>query len=702
MGRELLLTDLKRHLRQQKVGVINQVSAIGLGGIGKTALAIEYSWKHASDYKLIWFLRAGAQTSLLQDYVRLGMHLDVPEGLNKEDLIRQVKTKLGEKKDWLLVVDNARDAKSINDYLPRGGHIIVTSRNKNCWKGRPFELPVFGDKDVIDYVNEVCGYGHEHQEKDIKALGQLLGYLPLAVSQAMSCIRNQHMSILAYIKMFKGSRKRLLNKEGQLTDHETVYITVTACLDKIAVEDAVEVMKLCACMAADQIPDYLVKKWLEEMLKKRKEPSEEQNGEERKTTIHNSVEELFDDVITALLEYSLIHKMAESISVHRLVQVVITERQTKVERRKWVTEALELVDRELNFDFLYMDMKAWISSRNLVAHVQTVCRAAEKERLELETVGYLYHKLGTYLFAAQGQHDEALYYYRLNLEIFKEVHQTESHESVGATLDAIGWMLYRAGQYDEALVYFQRCLKIYKEVYQTDKQANVAIALDHVGWVFEAKGFYTEALNCFQRSLDIFKKVHQSENHPHVANAFKSIGGVFLSKGCYSKALDYFQRCLDIQIEVYLTERHAEVANTFNNIGLLLQAMGKNDEALERFQLCLDIQKEVYHNESNVIVASTYNNIGLVLKAKAQYDEALDHFRLCLKIKKSVYQTEQCAEVAVTIFNIGCVLQDKGLYGEAEVMLGNALRIYKTVLPSDHPQIRGCEELLRIVKDLDD
>jgi len=109
------------------------------------------------------------------------------EGLNKEDMVLKIKTKLGQVKNWLLIVDNAKDDESIQPYLPMGrGHIIITSRNKICWKQQIVEVPVFGDQDVIDYVIQVFGESHAHHTAEIKVLGKQLGYLPLAISQAMS------------------------------------------------------------------------------------------------------------------------------------------------------------------------------------------------------------------------------------------------------------------------------------------------------------------------------------------------------------------------------------------------------------------------------------------------------------------------------------------------------------------------------------
>jgi len=589
VGREVLLTDLERQLKQNKVGIINQVSATGLGGIGKSSLAIEYSWKHKNDYELIWFLRAEVEASLLQDYVRLGKHLGVPEGLNKEDLISAVKVKLGRMKTWLLVVDNARNATSINSYLPRGGHIIVTSRNKTCWKGRPLELPMFGDVDVINYVNEVCGKDHAHKEKDIKALGELLGYLPLAISQAIGFIRNQQISILGYIRLFERSKKRFLDKAGQLMDHDTVYVTVKTCLDMISMKEAVGVMKLCAFLAPDQIPEHLVKQWLEKMLKKeKKSKGNKQSWEEKDMTIQKSVEECFEEVIDTLQGYSLICKMAGSISVHRLVQVVIKETETNTANVKWLTDALDLVDN--GFRFIFADAKTWKASREMVTHVQTVCLEAKKKRLELATVGRLYYNLGWYL-QTQAQFDEALHCYQHSLEVCKEMYKTEQHEDIAHNLFAIGIVFQDKGCNDEALNYFQRSLKIYIEVYQTESHSNVATTINRIGRVSEAKGNYDEALDYYQRSLKILKEVHKTEMHVAFTVILTSIGSVLRRKRRYDEAEDYFQRSLRIAKQVYQTEPHTEVGFGLYCLGCLLQEKGIYDEAEEYLNEALGIYK---------------------------------------------------------------------------------------------------------------
>jgi hypothetical protein len=117
----------------------------GLGGVGKTQLAIEYAYSHCGDYQVVWWLRSEEPTTLAADYASLAMKLDLHEKEAQEQnlIVAAVKEWLRVNPQWLLIFDNATDSKSVRDYIPPGsaGHILVTSRNAN-WRNLMKSLAV--------------------------------------------------------------------------------------------------------------------------------------------------------------------------------------------------------------------------------------------------------------------------------------------------------------------------------------------------------------------------------------------------------------------------------------------------------------------------------------------------------------------------------------------------------------------------------
>src|SRR5215213_1641438 len=128
-GRDGLLAELRASFK----GSARGVAVYGQGGVGKTQVAIEYAYRHASDYKLVWWVRAEESASLTADYASLYRKLELdPKDTNDQSYMsREVRGWLEENDGWLLVFDNAVRPEDIDAFVPSkgGGHFLITSRN---------------------------------------------------------------------------------------------------------------------------------------------------------------------------------------------------------------------------------------------------------------------------------------------------------------------------------------------------------------------------------------------------------------------------------------------------------------------------------------------------------------------------------------------------------------------------------------------
>ena len=141
IGREDFLADLHTALNSKKRPHLPQV-IVGQGGVGKTQIAIEYAFRHAAYYEVVWWLRAEA---LAADYGSLAKELDLPEKelSDQNVVINSVQDWLGQSAKWLLIFDNVESPVELRNFLPRTdtGHMIITSRNTN-WQGLANVSPV--------------------------------------------------------------------------------------------------------------------------------------------------------------------------------------------------------------------------------------------------------------------------------------------------------------------------------------------------------------------------------------------------------------------------------------------------------------------------------------------------------------------------------------------------------------------------------
>ncbi|HJQ32012.1 MAG TPA: TIR domain-containing protein [Pyrinomonadaceae bacterium] len=132
IGREDLIGDLHADLNSGRAGSRAQ-TVYGSGAVGKTQVAIEYAYRHAGEYDIVWWLRSEEPAVLAADYAgmygKLGL---LPADTNDQGYMNETVRRALEARDrWLLVFDNAVRAEDLLDYVPRGGggHVLVTSRN---------------------------------------------------------------------------------------------------------------------------------------------------------------------------------------------------------------------------------------------------------------------------------------------------------------------------------------------------------------------------------------------------------------------------------------------------------------------------------------------------------------------------------------------------------------------------------------------
>ena len=102
-----------------------------MGGVGKTQLVLEYAYRHAHEFDLVWWLHAEEPTTLQEDFAALPHRLELPEAQEQELALvgNAVRQELSRRERWLLVFDNATAPQELVPFLPEGkGQILITSR----------------------------------------------------------------------------------------------------------------------------------------------------------------------------------------------------------------------------------------------------------------------------------------------------------------------------------------------------------------------------------------------------------------------------------------------------------------------------------------------------------------------------------------------------------------------------------------------
>src|SRR3712207_8722740 len=124
-----MLAELHRRLRAGEGTLVVQ-ALYGLGGVGKTQLALEYAHRFAADLDLVWWIDAEQPVLIPNQLAALASRLGLPAGSTVADTVDRLLAELRRRVRWLLIFDNAERPTDIAAYRPGGaGHVLITSRN---------------------------------------------------------------------------------------------------------------------------------------------------------------------------------------------------------------------------------------------------------------------------------------------------------------------------------------------------------------------------------------------------------------------------------------------------------------------------------------------------------------------------------------------------------------------------------------------
>jgi Domain of unknown function (DUF4062)/Tetratricopeptide repeat len=345
-GRDELLAELEGRLARSPVIVL-----YGLGGAGKTSVALEYAHRRLAVCGVVWQLPAEEPTALAAGFAELADRLSAGPG----DPVTAVHAALARRDDWLLVFDNVPDPAVIEGLVPPagGGQVVITSRYALWPGGRAVEVPVLDRTVAAGFLLARTGAAGAAEEQSAGELAAELGGLPLALEQAAAYIQASGRNIGQYLGLFRRRRAELLGRGEVATTWSLAFAQLS--------EAAAGLLRLVACCAAEDIP-------LDLLLRPR--PGLEFGAQVEPLLRPLLDDELArDDAVAGLRRYSLISAPRDGrVSVHRLVQAITLDQLPEEDRIAWRQAAAAVIETAVPDS--PEDPATWPAFAALVPHVQ--------------------------------------------------------------------------------------------------------------------------------------------------------------------------------------------------------------------------------------------------------------------------------------------------------------------------------------------
>jgi tetratricopeptide (TPR) repeat protein len=575
----ILMHDKPAAVTQASVG---RAAIQGMGGVGKTSLAIEYAHRYRNLYAGMCWCPAETRTGLMSVLAGLAVTLGaaMPDEADVEKSAKAALGRLAEQRaPWLLVYDNVTSPEAIADLLPSAGaRVLITSRFSD-WGGLADEvsLDVLAPEEAIVFLQGRTG---RSDPSGAKTLTEALGHLPLALDHAAAYCKRTQMRFVDYAGKASGLIGTAPRGAG--------YPRSVAATFNLAIAEAA-----AQCSAAEALMTYLAQCAPERI------PMILVEG-----AIGDETERM--EALAALAEVSLVkhdpfQDGTPAVTVHRLVQAVARARseangsaQNALSR---LIARLVAIYPEDGFD----SPQSWPLCASLMPHL--LARRGPDDA----SVSDLLNRVGAYLHG-RGAYSQAEPLLRDALAIREDVLGPD-HLDTAASLNNLASLLYARGDLAAARSLYEPALAILVKGLGPEHPVT-ATNLANLGSLLHFQGDLAGARTLLERALAASEKA-LGPKHTSVAQSLNNLAGVLIAQGDKDGARPLLKRALAIREEV-LGDEHPDTAMSIANLAALLHSQRDLAGAQALYQRVLAIRERVLGPE-HPDTATILNNLGGLL-----------------------------------------------------------------------------------------
>ncbi|KAG4432549.1 hypothetical protein IFR05_011961 [Cadophora sp. M221] len=578
----------------------------GLGGIGKTQLAIEYIRRHKEKYTAIFWLNANDRDSLklsfrdvAQQVLKYHPSTSLLAGVDLDDLdqvVYAVKAWLDLQKNtrWLMIYDNYdnpktpgnfdRSAVDVRQFLPRSdqGLIIITTRSSRVSQGRRVHVQKLLDfKEGLEILSNTSGRKDIAEDPGAVELVKELDGLPLALSTAGAYLEHVSMTLSDYLRLYKASWLKLQTTSPQLESYEdrSLYTTWQITFDRIQQQNpaSASLLKLWAYFDRQDV-------WFE-LLRHANSADDEWIRKLTKDELN------FNEAVALLCSFGLADANRSlqqqfgsgGYSVHNCVHswtvfVLNEEWDESLARLGLTCVASEIPMKD--------ERNSWMLQQRLLQHAIRQGRFILEGKMDNEGMEWALHMLGL-LYSDQGKLAEAEAMYIRALKGCEEA-LGPKHTSTLQTVNNLGNLYKDQGKLAEAEAMYIRALKG-KEEALGPKHTSTLDTVNNLGNLYRDQGKLAEAEAMYIRALK-GKEEALGPKHTSTLNTVNNLGNLYADQGKLAEAEVMYIRALkgyEDALGPELLPLYLPALNTIFAFGDLFSRTGRKDMAKNMYTRAL-------------------------------------------------------------------------------------------------------------------
>ena len=641
VGRQSELEQLHETLQESNRAAISVVA--GMGGVGKTELAIQY-WEQKKDCYpggVCWLTgRYGNLASQVLEFASLNLGLEVPQKIGEKPL------GLGEQLRWcwrnwqppdglvLLVVDDATSLPECREVLPDNDsrfRVLITTRLRKLDPefASEISLDVLKRNYSLELLAALLGEEDERIQTEPNTADELcawLGDLPLGLRLV----------------------GRYLAEDSELSLAEMLERLQEYRLEEEAVDPSEEQL--------EEVLSYQARRGLRAAF--------ELSWQELDETARQiaPVLSLFAPKPN-VWTWDWVERVVESVGVGK---AAVSKTRKQLYKRCFLDKfgqgyTLHVLIREF--------LRAKLEASEL---------ARELKQAFAKTFADIARKVPEYPTRQDFEEVEAAIPHLQ--EVARDLSNALNDEDLLEPFSGLGRFYQGQGFYTLAESWLQQCLTVAKTRFGLE-HPDTATIINNLANIYDLQCRYEETESLYLQALNIRKKL-LGEEHVDTAELLNDLACLYRIKNRYEEAESLFLRALQVKKKL-LAEEHLSTAISLNNLALLYKNQGRYDEAEPLYLQSLKVRERLLGDE-HPTTAIGLNNLALLYCSQGRYNEAKPLFINSLQVRAKTLGREH-PSTATSLNNLAKLYYTQGQYKKAESLYLQALKILNKLLGEEHP-----------------
>ncbi|MCX4847376.1 FxSxx-COOH system tetratricopeptide repeat protein [Streptomyces sp. NBC_00893] len=607
-GRELGL--LREAAESTRSAVIAQ-TLHGLGGVGKTSLALQYAHTYLEKYTATWWISAESAESITAGLASLALRLNHlgTMGVTSKESAEWAISWLQSHSGWLLILDNAESPEIAASLIGQvqGGHYLITSRVAAGWGhiASQINIDVLPLKEAVELVTRVSGIDGEEEQKG--KIATELGCLPLAVEQAAAYINYTHTSCQRYLELLQSVPGKAFAASADISaSSTTIAKTWQVTLKSIEERNplAIRILRILAWVGSADLPREVTQYFEEDAFD-------------------------VDAALGLLSAFSMISLTPDSVNVHRLVQAVVRASEEEpiassshpyVEAATGIFNTLNL-EPETAFD-------SWPMWRRVLPHIEALDHFVPLgEREDSVALRTLFYFAGRFL-KVQDQLEQALNY----AEKCVKMAESESAEvaegpDLLSCMNLLGGTLQAVGRLEESVEIFRNLVRDSVEKCGPVDPFTLSMK-NNLASAYQDADLMPEAIDLFEKTLSE-REGNLPPDDPGILTSRHNLASAYGISGQPHRSVSLLERVAEDRRRVFgdgsisTLNSMSVLADAYRKSGKLVQAVNVMKRVLGKREEILDkVDPGVLQARQKL--ADIYRQAGNYKRAVPLYEENLE------------------------------------------------------------------------------